>query len=173
MTEQTQEFGEILAQYIDGPDRLEAALAGLTEEDLDTAPDEENWSIRQIVHHIVDGDDLWKTCIKAALGHSPGMFTLQWYWDLPQDAWAEGWRYASRHPDLSLARFRANRRHILELVQGLGDAGERSIRVRWPNGQEEVVNVRWVVELQTRHALDHIEDIRAIRRARNLGNAVI
>ena len=61
---------------------LEAAVAGLSENELDSPRG--GWSIRQIVDHIVDGDDLWKTCIKAALGNSEGQFSLLWYWDLPR-----------------------------------------------------------------------------------------
>jgi len=41
------------------------------------------------VHHLADGDDIWTICIKAALGNSEGLFSLQWYWDKPQTEWAE------------------------------------------------------------------------------------
>jgi hypothetical protein len=54
----------VIARYIEGPTLLERALTGLKEADLDTAPSKGGWTIRQIVHHIVDGDDIWKTCIK-------------------------------------------------------------------------------------------------------------
>jgi len=104
----------ILAQYAEGPALLESALAGLTESDLDLALSVDSWSIRQIVHHIADGDDIWKTCIKAALGNSDGLFTLQWYWDKPQMVWSENWTYASRGIESSLALLCANRRHIME-----------------------------------------------------------
>lgn len=30
---------------------------------LDAMPSGGGWTIRQIVHHIVDGDDIWKLCI--------------------------------------------------------------------------------------------------------------
>jgi hypothetical protein len=38
---------------------------------------------------VVDGDDIWKPCIKAALGNSDGLFSLQWYWEKPQTEWAQ------------------------------------------------------------------------------------
>ncbi len=81
----------VLCRYAEGPARLEAALAGLTEAQLDLTLAAGGWSIRQIAHHVVDGDDLWKTPIKAALGCPSEPFSLLWYWDHPQDEWAERW----------------------------------------------------------------------------------
>jgi uncharacterized damage-inducible protein DinB len=64
----------VLAKYLEGPALVEQALAGLQDADLDVSPSQGGWTIRQIVHHIVDGDDLWKACIKAALGNEQGEF---------------------------------------------------------------------------------------------------
>ena len=50
----------LITQYTDCLAELRAALAELAESDLDLALPEGGWTIRQIVHHIVDGDDLWK-----------------------------------------------------------------------------------------------------------------
>ena len=86
----------ILAQYADGPAQLESALAGLTETDLDLTLSADSWSIRQIAHHTVDGDDIWKTCIKTALGNSDALFSLQWYTAKPQMEWSESWAASCR-----------------------------------------------------------------------------
>jgi hypothetical protein len=154
---------EILARYADGPAQLRAALAGLSDADLDVAPDPDSWTIRQIVHHVVDGDDIWKTFIKIALGNSGATFELQWYWDMPQTAWAESWAYASREIEPSLALFHANRRHIVQLVQAIPDAWDRSLTIRWPGGDLQQVTIGWVIEMQSHHVTGHIEDIRSIR----------
>ena len=71
MTEQA------LARYASGPDQLEAAIAGLAPADLDLALDDDSWTIRQIVQHVVDGDDLWRIGIKAALGDTMSAFDLR------------------------------------------------------------------------------------------------
>jgi hypothetical protein len=165
MTEEAPNPGATLALYADGPAQLEAVLAGLTEAELDLAPSADSWTIRQIVHHIADGDDLWKACIKAALGNGEGLFTLQWYWDKPQTEWAANWQYAGRGIEPSLALLRANRRHIVELVQQIPGAWEKSIRVKWPGGEEERISVGEVLEMQAGHAAGHIDDIRMIRQA--------
>ncbi len=165
MTEQAYNPSATLALYADGPAELEAALMGLTESDLDLALTGDSWTIRQVVHHIADGDDLWKTCIKAALGNREGLFSLQWYWDKPQTEWAENWKYANRRIEPSLALLRANRQHIVELVQQTPDAWEKSIRVKWPEGEEERITIGEVLEMQASHVVGHINDIRMIRQA--------
>ena len=168
MTGQTDNVNATLAQYADGPAQLEAALIGLTESDLNLAQTTETWTIRQIVHHIVDGDDIWKTCIKAALGNSEGLFSLQWYWDRPQTEWAETWGYANRRIEPSLVLLRANRHHIEELVRRTSNAWEKSIRLKWPDTEEERITIGDVLEMQARHVIGHINDIQMIRRTHNV-----
>jgi hypothetical protein len=167
-TEQTHDSDVILARYADGPAQLQAALADLSETALDAAPDTGDWTIRQIVHHIVDGDDIWKTFIKIALGNSEATFDLQWYWDIPQTVWAESWAYARREIEPSLALFHANRRHIVQLVQEIPKAWDRSLIIKWPHGDLQQVTVGWVIEMQSRHVTGHVEDIRRIRDAHGL-----
>jgi hypothetical protein len=152
----------IIAQYADGPALLDSALAGLAETDLDLALNADSWSIRQIVHHIVDGDDIWKTCIKTALGNSDALFSLQWYTAKPQMEWSESWAYARRDLDSSLALFRANRRHIVNLLEHIPGACEKSVRLQRPERPETRITVFDVLELHVQHLADHITDIRAI-----------
>ena len=165
MTEQAYNPSAILALYADGPAQLEAVLMGLTESELDLAETGDSWTIRQIVHHLADGDDIWKICIKAALGNREGLFSLQWYWDRPQTEWAETWGYANRNIESSLALLRANRHHIVELVGQTPDAWERSIRLKWPDGEEERITIGEVLEMQASHVVGHINDILMIRQA--------
>ena len=155
----------LLSEYADGPARLEATLTGLSDSELDLSLGENAWTIRHIVHHIADGDDLWKACIKAALGNGDGLFTLQWYWDRPQMEWSESWRYASRSVESSLTLLDANRHHIVEMLEHGPDALERSIRLQPPHDTEVRITVKDVIEMQVRHMTGHTQDIQAIRQA--------
>jgi hypothetical protein len=163
MNEQGDSQGKIIAGYRNGPDRLKTAIAGLSENDLDIPSSEGGWSIRKIVHHLADGDDIWKAFIKQAIGNPGGEFKLQWYWEVPQDEWAECWDYENRAIGPSLAMFRASRDHVAQLLEQIPDVGEKYLRIRWPNGEEEDVRVSWVVEMQTQHVEGHVEDIDRIR----------
>jgi hypothetical protein len=157
----------ILAQYADGPSLLDSALAGLSETNLDLAPSADSWSIRQIVHHLMDGDDIWKTCIKIALGNSDALFSLQWYTVKSQMEWSESWAY-SRSLDSSLALYRANCAHIVDLLEHIPRALEKSVRFDRPAKEELRITVFDVVELHVRHLEEHIQSIKAIRRSRNV-----
>lgn len=165
MTDYPVDFRSILDQYSDGPAQLEAVCANLSESNLDLARSPGNWTIRQIVHHIVDGDELWKICIKAALGNHEGSVSLQWYWDRPQAEWAEYWNYATRCIKPSLALFRANRQHIGELIRGIPDSLEKSIWLTRPDKQEGMITVRDVLKMQIKHVFEHIQEIHMIRQA--------
>ena len=158
---------ETIAQYADGPVQLDAVLKGLTDADLDVALTADTWTIRNIVHHLVDGDDIWKTCIKAALGNNDGLFSLQWYWDKPQTDWATNWKY-NRPIESSLELYRANRRHMSELIQHTPDAWEKSIRIKHPEAGEIPITIGFVLEMQTNHLVEHIGEIQAIRQAHHL-----
>jgi len=156
----------IVARYGEGPAQLEQALTGLQDADLDAPPPQGGWTIRQIVHHLVDGDDLWKLGIKAALGNEQGVFTLEWYWVLPQDTWADRWAYAGRPIDVSLALFAATRAHVTQLLAHVPDAWNRSIAVREPDGGTTRLTVGAIVEMQAHHLEHHVRRILAIRNAR-------
>ena len=167
MIKQSDTTQQILAQYADGPALLDSAIAGLSESDLNLALSDASWSIRQIVHHIIDGDDIWKTCIKAALGNSDAVFSLQWYTAKPQMEWSENWAY-SRSLESSLALYHANRRHIVDLIEHIPGACEKSALLQRPGKEDIRITVFDVVELHVQHLTDHIKDIEAIRHAHNI-----
>ena len=153
----------ILAQFSDGPGQLENALKGLSESDLDCAPSQGGWSIRELVHHIADGDDIWKICIKMALGNEKAEFHLEWYWAFPQIHWASSWAYPHRSIRTSLDLLRTSRTHILALLDRRPDGWERSVEIREPDGKITSVSVGFVVEMQANHVFHHIKRILEIR----------
>ena len=165
MNEPLSNPNEIIANYEQGPGRLEAAIVGLSAADLDFALSSNSWTIRQIVHHLADGDDLWKAFIKQAIGNPGSEFVLAWYWQMPQDEWVERWAYRERAIEPSLALYRASRFHIVQLLEHTPGVWDKSLRIRGPHGDEQDVSVRWVVEMQTRHVQDHLDEIRRIRKA--------
>jgi uncharacterized damage-inducible protein DinB len=152
---------------MEGSALLERTLSGIQDSDLDAPPSQGGWTIRQIVHHIVDGDDLWKTCVKVALGNEQAEFSLEWYWALPQDVWAGRWAYAHRSLEVSLALLKANRGHVLQLLEQVPDGWNRSVEFRKSNGETKRLPVGAVVEMQADHVMHHVKQIRAIRRERS------
>ncbi len=166
MAEEVSTPSSILASYASGPAQLRDAIASLTEMQLDIALTAEQWTIRQIIHHVVDGDDMWKICIKAALGNTQVPLNFQWYWDKPQNEWANSWRYTTRTIEPSLALFAANRRHIEQLLQQVPAAWTQIIWIKWSHGEQRQMTVGQIIEMQSRHAMGHVQEILAIRQTR-------
>jgi uncharacterized damage-inducible protein DinB len=153
-----------ISRYREGPAALEAVVAGLPDAVLDAVPSGGGWTIRQIVHHVADGDDLWKLCIKMAMGDERAEFALGWYWSLPQETWGERWAYAGRSIAASLALLRASREHVLQLLESVPEAWDRAVTLRKRDGQMERIPVGFVVQMQADHVFHHVQRIREIRR---------
>ena len=68
MTEQTYNPSATLALYADGPAQLEAVLMGLTDR-LESCPVHDSSTIRKIVHHLADSNDM-ETSSQAAIQSS-------------------------------------------------------------------------------------------------------
>ena len=151
-----------IARYMEGPALLEKAVAGLTETDLDSAPAKGGWTIRQIVHHLADGDAVWTMGIKQALGNDGSEFSLDWYRVQPQETWADRWASSRRPVDVSLALLRATRAHVAQLLEHVPDAWNRSVSFRKPDAEAEIVPVGFVIEMQASHVVHHLRQIEAI-----------
>ena len=155
-----------ISRYREGPTLLERAVRGLQDVDLDATPSGGGWTIREIVHHVVDGDDIWKLCIKMAMGNEQSEFELGWYQTQTQETWGDRWAYSQRSVDASLSLFKAIRDHILQLLESVPDAWNRSVAVRTREGDVERVPVGFVIQMQGDHVFHHIERIREILRDR-------
>jgi uncharacterized damage-inducible protein DinB len=163
----TDDRETVMARYLEGPARLEAAIADLGDAELDACPAQGGWTIRQIVHHLADGDDFWKVGIKAALGDTTGVFTLDWYWSQPQEVWAERWAYARRSVDVSMALLGAIRAQVAQLLDQIPDGWDRSVEFRQPDGETVRLSVAAIVAMQADHVEHHLRRIAAIRGERD------
>jgi len=155
---------DILSRYAAGPGMLESAIHGLDPTQLDLTVSPESWSIRQLIHHIADGDYLWKEFLLRAAGDPEREFSLEWYWCLPQDEWVKRWSYAGRDLEPSFALLKANRQHTQEMLEQVPWLWDKSLLIPTMQGGQERVSVGEVVEMQARHVEAHVDDIRQIRQ---------
>ena len=152
----------VIARYMEGPALLRCTLSNLNETDFDTSPTKGGWTVRQIVHHLADGDDLWKICIKQALGNEQSEFSLDWYRAETQDTWADRWAYMQRSVDISLSLLEATRNHVFQLLEHVPDGWNKSVEFREPNGEIIRVSVGFVIEMQADHVEHHVKQIESI-----------
>ena len=155
---------EIVELFKQGPALLENALSGLSGTELDYLPSNGGWTIRQIIHHIADGDDLWKTGVRIALGNEEAEFSLKWYMAIPQTEWAKRWNYENRPVDISLELFQTNRKQILQLLEYSENGWIKSVRFQDTNGEFETVPVGVVIQMQADHVVHHVKRIMEIRK---------
>ncbi len=161
----TQKQQALAKRYAYGPDLLQSIIQDLQEPHLDLKLTPGSWSIRQLIHHITDGDYLWKEFLLRAAGDGEVEFSLEWYWCLPQDEWVKRWSYAGRDTSRSLILFKANRQHTLDLLAFTPWLWEKCLLIPTHEGGSERVSVEEVVEMQAGHVEGHVEDIRQIRLA--------
>jgi len=151
---------EILSKFQAAPSELEALLSDVPPSRLELKAHPDGWSIAEVVHHIADGDDLWKACILAGLGDAVPVFSLEWYWSLPQDKWSERWHYSSRAIADSFAMFRANRSITATMLARTPRWWAREVTIKSSNGGLEAETLLDVVVSQAHHAMEHLEEIR-------------
>jgi uncharacterized damage-inducible protein DinB len=150
----------VLSKFQAAPSELEALLSDVPSSRLELEAHSGGWTIAEVVHHITDGDDLWKACILAGLGDAVPVFSLEWYWSLPQDKWSQWWHYPSRAIADSLAMFRANRSITATMLARTPRWWAREVTIKSRNGGLETETLLDVVESQANHAMQHVEEIR-------------
>ena len=154
----------LLDQYLQLPERLEKAIAGLDESALDLRKGED-WSIREIICHLVEGEQLWQINLRTVIGLNGSKFPFEWYFELSQGEWSERWVYGTRTLKVMLDLFRANTEYLADILRNLpSDIWEHYGRVTWPGAEEETqFTVRDIIEIHIRHMDGHAADIQTIR----------
>jgi len=159
-----ESYASLLERYQRLPDRLEAIIAGLDESDLDLRKGDE-WSIRQYICHLVEGEQLWQINLRMILGLNEAEFPMTWYPQHSQMEWAELWAYDKRCAQVLLNQYRADTQYLVDILKNLPDAiWNHYGRITWPGHEEEsCYSVRDIVEMHLGHLDGHAEDIRTIR----------
>ncbi len=163
MSELTASQREALAFFVSGADRLEAAVLGLSEKDLDSAATPGGWTIRQIVHHVADDGDAWSLSFKKDLA-TPGV-PIRFEGFPGNDAWAEALAFDKRPIQAAVALIKAHRRHIQELAEYYPESWGRCVVIVDSQGQEiQGVSAEQIIRMISEHLLEHVTAIEAIKR---------
>ena len=139
---------EVLAST---PGRIGALIAGRGARELHRSPGPGRWSVAQIVTHLSDAEVVGAYRFRLVLAQSGT--PLQAY---DQNDWAREMKYENRDPHASLALFRALRRSLLTLLDGLTDAELDRYGMHAERGKE---TVRALISLYAGHDLNHLGQI--------------
>ena len=104
----------VLALLAEAPPRLEALTAGLAPAQLQTAPNDDEWSANDVLAHLRACADVWGGCIAAILAEErPTLRTVN-----PR-TWIERTDYRELEFRPSLRAFAAQRAELLAVLEPL------------------------------------------------------
>ena len=141
----------------DGPDRLRAAIEGLSEADARRPEAPGRWSVLQVLRHLADSEIVYgyrlRLIVAAERPAIPGY---------DQDAWAARLHYEHGTVTDALADWAVMRRMTLRWLGALDAADWERVGVHSERGEE---SVRHIVRLLAGHDLVHERQVRRVRQS--------
>jgi hypothetical protein len=154
---------ETLVHFTSGADRLEKAITGLTEQELDNSCAPGEWTIRQMVHHVADDGDAWSMPFKKALV-TPGA-RVRFEGFPGNDVWAAALAFDTRPIQASVALVKAHRQHLKELAEHFSNAWEQSVMIVDDQGRDvQAVSVEQILIMIDGHLTEHVTAIETIKQ---------
>jgi len=138
------------------PERLRAAVSGLSEAQLDTPYREGGWTARQVVHHLADSHA--NSVIRFKLALTEDWPTVKTY---DEAAWAELADSRALPIDGSLVFLEALHARWVALLESLTDEDFGRGFVHPENGRQSLATSLAVYEWHSRHHVAHITGLRA------------
>ncbi|WP_336822679.1 DinB family protein [Sporosarcina sp. USHLN248] len=156
----TPEDQKLIESYKSAPSELMQAIAGLNESDLNQTRAPGTWSIREIVHHIVDCDMNYVQFNRYALADTGKTYFFN---EFNGDSWNFKMDYKNRSIESELKLFTMMREYIAYLCIILNDSLDRVLV-----HEHGKATVRDALRHDTQHVLHHIEQILETRRINNI-----
>ena len=139
-----------------GPAKIERAVRGLTRRQLLKKPAPGKWSIADILGHLVDTEVVYGYRYRMALAQ-PGMQTQAY----DEPTWAATFKYRTRDTKKLLRQIHLLRQVNLDLVTSVPRGWWSRYGNHTERGRE---TVRRTLELIAGHDLNHLDQIKAIRK---------
>ena len=138
------------------PDRLRAAIAGLSPEQLDTPYRPGGWTVRQLVHHVADSHMNAYVRVRLAL-------TEDWPTIIPyqEKRWAELKDASTGAVSTSLDLLQALHSRWVQLFASLHEHDWKRGYVHPENGRETLERVVVVYDWHGRHHTAHVTQLSA------------
>jgi uncharacterized damage-inducible protein DinB len=138
------------------PAKLEAAVKGLSDDQLNTPYGEGKWTLRQVAHHIADANMNAYTRMKlVATEHKP---LLKPY---DQDQWALQADSLRGSVDASLTILRGLHERWVQFLNALPEESWIREGIHLENGR---VSLEQILALYANHAENHVQQIVSVRQ---------
>lgn len=156
MTDATSR-AERLARFLDGERMLRAAVAGLDDADLSAHPIPGEWSIREIVHHLADGEQVSAVRLRRLLVEDGPL--LPGY---DAAGYATAMAYAERPIEPAITAFAAVRALSADLLSALT---EQQWARTGEHAEQGAYSVEIWLEKNGNHVANHCNQIAGVRAA--------
>jgi hypothetical protein len=146
---------ELIERYKQGPEVVAQALVDITGEELDLRPAPDDWTPREVVHHLADSEMTSAIRLRRLLAEDDP--TIVGY---DEAEFARRLFYAERPIQAALDAFRASRDTTVEILERLTDDQRARSGTHTESGPYGVET--WL-EIYASHAHDHADQIRRAR----------
>ncbi len=150
---QREEWTRVVAE---APERLAAALKGLTEEQLDTPYREGGWTVRQVAHHLADAH--MNTLMRFKLALTEPEPTIKAY---DEDGWAQLADSRSAPADLAVDMVRAVHARWAILLRSMTESDFAKTFLHPATGK--VIRLDQTLGIYAWHSLHHVAHITGLR----------
>lgn len=147
----------LLENYLEGPQLLREAVAGLSDVQLDAHPIPETWSVREVVCHIADFEPVFSDRMKRVLTEDNPLLPSG-----DQDAYAAVLAYAHRDIETELQIIELTRRQLATVLRHSDPEDFQRTGVHAEDGPTTLESL---LERITRHIPHHLPFIRQKREA--------
>jgi uncharacterized damage-inducible protein DinB len=151
----------LIQAYADGPRLLEAAVAGIPDDELHFTPGPGHWSIHENVIHVADCDIVAAARMRYVIAQ-PGSTLVSF----DQEKWANALDYRSQSLDEALTLFRAIRASTAAVLRNAPAEAWEQVGINTEAGPQ---TLEWLVEHFADHVPYHLRTI-AKRRGQYAGS---
>ncbi|MDE2967989.1 MAG: DinB family protein [Chloroflexota bacterium] len=142
MAHQTNERPALLAEYLEATYEIEVVLEELSESELEARESPDEWSVRQVVHHLADVEVGDAMRLRQMLAHDSPLIVAY-----DEDRFATRLHY-DRPIESSVATFFALRTSNGALLERITEAD-------WSRPGRHEEHDRYTVEILVRRSIDH------------------
>lgn len=146
------EFQRSIKKFGKGYSALKKVLKQIPEKAWDFKPAKEEWSIREIIVHLVDSES--NAMLRARVLYAESGRTLMAY---DQDLWATKLDYSGANTKTSLQTLKWVRKFTYEWLQGL-DIKNFGNTAKHPEYKQPYTFEKWL-EIYSNHIYGHIDQI--------------
>jgi len=152
------DHAEMTGMIADCPRNMRAAVAGLSEQQLDTPYRDGGWSVRQVVHHVPDSHLNAYVRLKLALTEEEP--TIKPYDEV---RWAELEDTRKVPIDVSLSLLDSLHTRFVAVLESMS---EDDFKRKLTHPDHGLVDLDWLLQLYAWHSRHHVAHITSLR-ARN------